>query len=256
MRRLIFVLPFALAALVAGCNTPDAGASGSASPSAAPATSAPADLVETIQQAMERSLGDTVAIEAKVGAGGQSIELKGVADPAAKTVQVSGKAPEPIEARIIGDIAYIKDDSMASGKPWMKLDMTKLRPQSTLRQSFDMRTQTGIVGGIVTAEEVGGGKYRGTADLAKAAQAAATDAGMKESLESMSKLAQDPSAIPFEATVDTEGRLTAMSYDIATKSAGTVTTEMALSGFGEPVTVSPPPAADTEEASPEVYAIL
>jgi hypothetical protein len=169
---------------------------------------------------------------------------------------VTGNAPQPIEARVIGDTAYIKTASLNTSKPWTKVDLTKLRPSSSLRQSFDLRAQTGIIGGIVSAEEVGGGRYRGIADLQKAAQAAGANAGMRDSLESAATLATDPKAIPFEATVDAEGRLTALSYTIATKSLGDLVSDIKMSGFGEPVSVTAPAASETVEATDEMYTFL
>lgn len=249
MRRLTPLLAIALTALVAGCaGQSEEPTFGSAAPSAA------ADPVATIQQAMAASLADTVTIDAEVKAGGVTMTLNGAADPKARTLQVSGTAPEPIEARIIGDAAYIKMD-LSESKPWTKVDLTKLKSTSSLRQSFDLKAQTGIIGGIATAEDLGDGRYRGTADLTKAAAAAGADAGMKESLESASKLAKEPTAVPFEATVS-DGHLTALSYTIATTTMGDLVTAVKMSGFGEPVQVSPPPAGQTEEASPEMYAFL
>ncbi|MGC4877937.1 hypothetical protein ACLQ26_16980 [Micromonospora sp. DT43] len=259
MRRLIPTLSIALAAaLVAGCGTTsgDTGGSGSsAGPSAAPATSK-LEPTAAVRQAMERSLAGTVTMDASVKAGNQSITLSGKMDPAAKTIHVTGNAPEPIEARLIGDAAYIKSDSLDGKKPWMKIDLSKLRPTSSLRQSFDLKAQTGIIGGIVTTQEVSPGHYSGTADLNKAAEAAGTDGGMRDGLESTAKLAKDPKAIPFEATVDGDGRLTALSYTIATKKVGDLVTDMKMSGFGEQVSVTAPPAGDTEPASADMYEFL
>ncbi|MCO1595328.1 hypothetical protein M8C17_09145 [Micromonospora sp. RHAY321] len=250
MRRLIPAISIALAAaLVAGCGT---NSGDSAQNSTAPATSA-ADPVTAVQQAMDRSLAGTVSMDASVKAGNQSITLNGKMDPAAKAIHVTGNAPEPMEARLIGDAAYIKSDSLEGEKPWMKIDLNKLRPNSSLRQSFDLKSQTGLIGGIVTAEATGEGRYKGTADLEKAAAAASADGGMREGIESSAKLAKDPKAIPFEATVDGEGRLTALSYTIATKTLGDLVTDMKMSEFGKPVTVTAPPASETESASEEMY---
>ncbi|WP_406077482.1 hypothetical protein [Micromonospora sp. NBC_00858] len=254
MRRLIPAISIALAAaLMAGCGTDSGDTAQNTSP--APATSA-ADPVAAIQQAMDRSLSGPVTMDAAVKAGGQSITLSGKMDPATKTIQVTGNAPEPIEARLIGDTAYIKSESGEGKKPWMKVDLTKLRPTSALRQSFDLKSQTGIIGGIVTAESTGAGTYKGTADLEKAAAAASSDGGMREGIESSAKLAKDPKAIPFEATVDGEGRLTALSYTVATKTLGDLVTDMKMSDFGKSVSVSAPPAGEVEEASEEMYKFL
>ncbi|WP_406074732.1 hypothetical protein [Micromonospora sp. NBC_01638] len=208
-----------------------------------------------VRQGMDRSLAGTVTMDASVKAGNQSINLTGKMDPAAKAIQVTGKAPGPMEARLIGDVAYIKSDSLNGDKPWMKIDLSKLKPTSSLRQSFDMKSQTGIIGGVVSAQEVSPGQYSGTADLGKAAEAAGTD-GTRAGLESTAKLAKDPKAIPFEATVDKDGRLTALSYTIATKSLGDLVTDMKMNGFGEQVSVTAPPAKDTEAASEEMYKFL
>ncbi|MFI6233597.1 hypothetical protein ACIBD9_08565 [Micromonospora sp. NPDC050784] len=249
MRRLIPVLSIALAALVAGCGT-NSGDNAASAPNPSPSK---LDPVATVQQAMDRALSGTLAMDASVKAGPNAITMTGKMDPVAKTLLVTGKMPEPIEARLIADVAYIKADSLDGDKPWMKLDLTKLKPGSSLRQSFDLKSQTGIVGGIVSAQEVGGGRYTGTADLGKAAAAASRDGGMREGIESSAKLAKDPKAIPFEATVDADGRLTALSYTIATKTLGDLVTELGMSGFGEPVTVTAPPAKDTEAAAEEMY---
>jgi hypothetical protein len=254
MRRLIPALSLTLAALLAGCGT-DSGNSGTNNENP-PASSAPADPVAVVQQAMQRSLSSTLAIDATVKVGSTTIELHSETDPAAKVLQVTGKAPQAIEARVIGDTAYLKMAALQRGKPWTKIDLSKLRPTSSLRQSFDIEAQTGIIGGIANAEEVGDGRYRGTADLTKAAEAAGTNTGMRDSLEAAAKLAKDPKAIPFEATVDAEGRLTELSYTVATKELGDMVSEVGMSGFGEPVKVDAPPAGQTEEADAEMYRIL
>jgi hypothetical protein len=249
MRRLIPALSLVLVALVAGCGT------GPGAEWADPATPA-ADAVAVIQQAMQRSLASTLTIEATVKLGGISIKLRGKADPKTNAMQVSGNAPDPMEARVVGDAAYLKMDALKGDKPWTKIDMTRLRPTSTLRQSFDLKTQTGIVGGVVSAEKIGDGRYRGTADLDKAAEAAGANATMRNSMESGARLAKDPKAVRFEATVDGEGRLTALSYTIATNDMGDAVTDVRMSGFGEPVRVTAPPAGDVEEADDEMYKVL
>ncbi|MEU7750900.1 hypothetical protein AB0B57_27735 [Micromonospora sp. NPDC049101] len=255
MRRLIPTLSIALAvALVGGCGT-NSDKPATPGGSAAPATSK-ADPVAAVKQGMDRSLAGALSMQASVKAGAQSITLSGKMDPAARAVQISGKAPEPIEVRMIGDAAYLKSDSLEGKKPWMKIDLSKLKPSSTLRQSFDFKSQTGLIGGTVSAQETGEGRYTGVADLNKAAAAASTEAGMKDGIEASAKLAKDPTAIPFEATLDADGRMTMLSYTIATKSLGDLVTEMRMSDFGKPVTVEAPPAGETEAASAEMYAFL
>ena len=205
---------------------------------------------------MDRSLSSTVAIEATVKVGGTTIELNGKADPAGKKLEVTGKHPS--RSRPGSSAAPRTSRPTRSGsKPWMRVDLKKLKPTSSLRQSFDVEAQTGIIGGITTAEQVGEAPLpSGPPDLAKAAEAAGDNVAMRDGLESGAKLAKDPGAIPFEATVDAEGRLTTLSYTIATKELGDMVTDITLSGFGEPVKVTKPPTKQTEEAPKEMYKFL
>ncbi|MEU8287184.1 hypothetical protein AB0C01_22905 [Micromonospora sp. NPDC048905] len=254
MRRLIPTLSIVLAvALVGGCGTKS---DDSAKPDATASAPSKLEPVAAVKQGMDRSLSGTLSMQASIKAGSQSMTLGGKMDPVAKAIQISGKAPEPIEVRMLDNTAYIKSESMEGEKPWMKIDLGKLKPTSTLRQSFDVKSQTGLIGGTVSAQEVGEGRYTGVADLNKAAEVASTEAGMREGLESTAKLAKDPKAIPFEATLDADGRLTTLSYTIATKSLGDLVTEMRMSEFGKPVTVEAPPAGETEAAADEMYAFL
>ncbi|MEK8108188.1 hypothetical protein NKG94_30910 [Micromonospora sp. M12] len=163
--------------LAAGCGT-SSGDSAASTSSAAPSASKVEPTV-AIKQGMERSLAGTLTMDASVKAGNQSVTMNGKVDSAARKLLVTAKAPESIEARLIGDTAYIKSASLGGKKPWMKIDLTKLRPASSLRQSFDVKSQTGIIGGVVSAQEVGGGKYTGVADLEKAAAAATNEGGMR-----------------------------------------------------------------------------
>ncbi|NJP35067.1 hypothetical protein [Micromonospora thermarum] len=78
----------------------------------------------------------------------------------------------------------------------------------------------GILGGLVSAEPAGDGRYTGVA-----------------------------------ATVDAQGRLTFFSYTFDTP-AGRITTEMKLHSFGEPVTVKAPPASRTMNAPDQVYELF
>lgn len=252
MRRLMLLFSFTLVALVAGCGTDSGSGTKWADPAASAADTA-ADPVAAVQQAMQRSLSSTLTIKASVKAAGVTIELNSAVDPKAKALQISGKAPEPMEARVIGDTVYLKMDALGGDKPWIKIDLTKLKPDSALRQSFDLEAQTGIIGGIVTAEKVGDGRYRGSADLDKAAETA--NKATSDSLKSAAKLAKDPKNIPFEAAVDGDGRLTTLSYTIAT-SMGDFVTDVRMSGFGEPVTVKAPPASQVGEASKEMYSFF
>jgi hypothetical protein len=244
MRRSIGLLALGLAVL-AGCSTD--------SPNAPePTATTPADPVAAVRDAMTKSLASTVHIDGKVGSGPETIEFSGDVDPEARVIKLTGRAPEPLEMVGVDDVLYIKQDEPGS-KPWLRIDMRKLKPTSELRQSLDIRSQTGILAGVVSAENVAPGRYRGVADLHKAAAAAPESA--QDSLKAAAKVAKNASAVAFNATVDAEGRLTGLTYTMETP-AGPVATEMTLGRFGEPVTVTPPPDDQVEVAPEELYEIL
>jgi hypothetical protein len=247
MRRWISALSLTLAALVAGCDT----SSGSI-PKWTPMPPWVANPVAVVQQATQRSLSSTLTISGTVMIGDLAGNLRADADPKAHAIHFLGDVPAAMEAWLIGDTAYLKMETLESERPWVKIDMARLKPTSSLRLSFDLHTRTGIVAGIVSAEKVGEGFYRGIADLEKAAAAPDANGSMRWSIES----AKSPKAVPFEATVDTDGRLTALSYTIATKDMDDAVSDVRMSGFGEPVTVTTPPSGEVEEASEEMYAIL
>jgi hypothetical protein len=242
MRRIVGLLALALIVLT-GCRT-----GGSEAPEP-PATTPPADPVAVLTDSMTKSIESTVQLDATVTSGPFVIQFTASVDPTARALTFAMTKPEPLEVLGVGETLYVKQGDSS----WLQVDVNRLKPTSELRQALDVRSQTGIMGGIVSAESVGPGRYKGVADLNKAA--AAAPESQRDSLEQAASIAKNASAVPFEATVDDQGRLTSLSYTIEAPP-GPVVTELTLGKFGEPVTVTPPPADQVRPAPDSVYEVL
>jgi hypothetical protein len=239
MRRILGVL--ALAALLTGCASPGTTPSTAPSPTAA-ATVAPSVLID----AMTKAMATTATVEADIVLAGRKITASGQVDaPGGKMAMVLSEAD--LEVRVIGQDFYAKLPGVRS-KPWAHFDLSRLRKDSQLLAVTDFTRYMGILSGVVTVESTGPGQYRGVADLNKAAAAPGNE-GLKDDVD----VAKDPGNIPFEASVDAEGRLTKVSFTIETKAMGNADTTLTLGSFGRPVTITAPPAKDTEEAPESLY---
>ncbi|MGN9810310.1 hypothetical protein ACTMSW_13245 [Micromonospora sp. BQ11] len=250
-RRLIPALALGLTALLAGCGTDTGSPTGAApAPSSAPGTAA--DPVAAVTGSLARSVREPVRMDVTLGVGGQSLRMKAAMDPATDEMTVEMSGPESFTLILARDALYMKNET--EGDTWMKLDRARLKPGGPLSQGLDVESQAGILGGVVSAQAAGDGRYTGVADLDKAAAAAGTDA-QRKSLKDIAKLAKQPSTVPFEASIDAEGRLTTLSYTLDIP-AGSMKTEMTLHSFGQPVTITPPPASQTEDAPDSAYAFF
>ncbi|MEV1145458.1 hypothetical protein [Micromonospora sp. NPDC049799] len=251
-RRLIPALALGLTALLAGCGTDTDSPAGAAPSPSLTASSAAVDPVAAITGSLARSVREPVRMDVTMGVGGQSLRLEAAVDPATEEMTVEMSGPESFTLIVSKDAVYLKDET--EDDAWMKLDRARLKPGGPLSQGLDIESQAGILGGVVSAQSAGDGRYTGIADLHKAAAAAGSD-DQRESLESIAKLVKQPSAVPFEASIDAEGRLTALSYTVDMPT-GSMKTEMTLHSFGEPVTITPPPASQTEDAPDSSYAFF
>ena len=78
---------------------------------------------------------------------------------------------------------------------------------------------------------------------------------MRKSMEPLSRLAKNATAVPYTAKVDAQGRLTDLSYTVETP-VGAMETKLALTALGEPVTIDRPAAGDVQDATEEQYAFF
>ncbi|QLQ35616.1 hypothetical protein [Micromonospora robiginosa] len=251
-RSLVPALAVSLTVLLAACGTstdpasdPGAAPSASASASTPTAAEAPAE----IRQGFQRSLEKSVRMDVVIKAGNQTVTMRSALDPATGGMTLDMATPEPVSMVVTADAVYVQQDKSES-KRWLKLDRKRLRPDGQLAQGLDIRAQAGILGGVVSAEPAGDGRYTGVADPDKAVAAASSESE-RGTLRNAFKVLKTKS-VPFEATLDDAGRLTLLTYTFDT-AAGKVDNEMKMHSFGEPVTVTAPKASETEPAAAEMY---
>jgi hypothetical protein len=210
----------------------------------APAAAAP-DTSVTVLVAAAEPLHATSYRFTTTAAG---ITGQGAADPAAKVVTMTtGSA---IDVLYLGGDLYFKypkglpgAESFGNGK-WLHLDASKVA-LSKLGVS-DFADPAGAYGYLKSADRVqkiGDRHYTGTLDLTRSGAA-------PKSAESMGEAAK---AVPFEATLDDQGRLSTL--DVTVKVNGTdVTTHTTFSDYGAKVAAARP--ADAVEAPESFYRIF
>jgi hypothetical protein len=94
-----------------------------------------------------------------------------------------------------------------TGDQWTRVDVTKVVParRKYLEEFGDPARAKDLLGGIVSTEQVGEGRFRGTLDLTKVADPGASRLVEEEYFRS---LGQDKTtSVPFEATLDAQRHL-------------------------------------------------
>lgn len=246
MRRVLApIVVVGLVSLLFGCSTSD-------QPTEPAPTTQPPSAADVLTNSLNGVRTMPVHTVDKTETTGGTVVVEGDSDLPAKAIQLTITTAQVVEVRLLVDDVYLKAPGTA--KPWTHIDITKLAENSALRGALDAAADIGLLGGLVSAKDLGGGKYEGTADLRKAAEAAANQ-GNRDNLQRQADLAgAGAAAVPFQATVDDQGRLTLLTYAITSPKAGTTRHTVTFSDWGKPVTVAKPPAGDTAEATPAQYA--
>ncbi|MGC4897299.1 hypothetical protein [Micromonospora sp. DT31] len=127
---------------------------------------------------------------------------------------------------------FSKDGALVKAqesKTWVYTDVTR-HPKGNGLIEMDVRALVKPLDHIVRAERAGGGSFRGDFDFAAAH-------GLKDGPQDR--------AVAFEATVDSQGRLTRLTYlrEPAGESQGD-RSELTISEYGTKVKVDVPPAAE------------
>jgi hypothetical protein len=137
---------------------------------------------------------------------------------------------------------------------WMLLDPAKLKGDIRQNLSFDDMDPgqfAVVVDGIVAAKEGPAGTFTGTTDLAKHPEAELLPKATLSALGAKAK------AVPFEATVDGEGRLSHALIKVP--AAGKVkaeTYEITYDRYGTAAKVSVPAAGEQQKAPATAYELL
>jgi hypothetical protein len=241
------------AALVAGCSGTGTG-SGSASPgaSATPARSATDELVSAAAKLRSATYKFTV----KVG----STSMDGAADPSTKGVQLTSRASAggmsvDISLLAVGTDLYAQIDGLSllgiNGDTWLHVDGTKIKSLAVLgiADPSDPTGANSLSKQIVTANKSGSGDYTGTLDLTKAAVAGIPVAAI-------TSVGDKAKSVPFTASVDSQGRLTKLSFTVpAQGSMPDTPVTITYSDFGSSVNVTKP-TSNVQEAPQAVYTFL
>jgi hypothetical protein len=261
MRRRLAVTVAVLAALTlvaSGCTTQP----GSATPSgsAKPATEI---LTDAIAKTKGQSFTYTIAYGAQLTADGAQDVAAGngsrnvtFTDPAsglmvkANLVLVGGALYAKID---LGAAAALVPGLAGLGAKWLTVDTKKLSATGVsagLLPTADNTTPDAYLGGVVTAETVSPTQLKGTVDLSKSAPKVIPAA-------SIAKLDASKKVVPFQATLDDQGRITKVvlslpQFDVLPAADLTVS----YAGYGSKVSVAAPAAADTVPAPDLVYSLL
>lgn len=186
----------------------------------------------------------------------------GTADPVGKKVQLTmgGDADGTslnFEIRGIAQKVWMKFNGLPIGDgKWLSVDLNKLPADSQLNafgNANDPGGSQALIKAIKDAESLGSGRYKGTLDLS-------TSPNSKSLLTLVDGQSVSPDLliVPFEATVDDEGRLTWISIDqsaLVSAVAGAADAkdaatdgkvDMKFSDFGVKVDVQEPPAGEVQ----------
>jgi len=139
-------------------------------------------------------------------------------------------------------------------KKWMLIDPTKVKSDD-VPIKYDNETDPGDAGAVLRAivevEQTSAGHYAGTTDLTQQGEADIVDAARLTALGVKAK------AVPFSATVDSQGRLTSTVVKIpAAGKTKASEYEITYSGYGSTPTPAVPSADEQQRATKEAYDLL
>jgi hypothetical protein len=165
----------------------------------------------------------------------------------------AGGGNDPADAKLIQGLQSMVD--MYSGKTWMKVDLSKVTANAQMKIDFANPDLTGIsdlVKSAATAER-DDDVITGTLDVTAAGDD--THVLGKSMFEGVDATAGK--SVPYEATLDDDGRLTKLVLDMPKTSdaeAGKWTVE--VSQYGSAAQQEAPPADQVQEAPDSVYEML
>lgn len=136
---------------------------------------------------------------------------------------------------------------------YQHLDRSRIKNDEDLQFSFDDVDPAGsedLARAIVDVQKTGEGAYRGTIDLTKAPDSDVADEEM------IKELGAAASNIPFTATLDGQGRLTALTFELPAVGETAAQEIKIVYEYGAGTPVQPPPADQVIEATDEMYEML
>jgi hypothetical protein len=245
-------------ALAAGCTGGD-GAAPAGSPAGAAPGRATGPAADELTAAARKTASDSYRYTVDLGPGARG---EGAADPAARAASVkmvveAEDAAISTETLAVGADHYLRFTGLdlpgLGGGKWMHLDAGKVSGGRMLgvRNAADPTGTIALTGTATSVQKTGDRGYKGSLDLTRGDVSAVVDAA------TLGRLAGRAKSVPFEATVDEQGRLVSFGYTlpaVGEEKAAPMTVR--YSGFGAKVTLQKPAPAEVVEAPESVYALL
>ncbi|MEU5791481.1 hypothetical protein ABZ754_27625 [Micromonospora purpureochromogenes] len=166
---------------------------------------------------------------------------------------------EIAKARVTFEVLHRDGQHLVRSNPltedrWTRLDMTKVSParRAALERFGDPAHAEDLLAGVGTAERNGERGYRGTLDLTRATEPAASRLIDDAHLRSLTP--EQTGAVPFEATVDSQRRLLGLRFTLpAAGGRPEQPSEISYSGHGFKPDLSAPFDGKIGPAPAEVY---
>ena len=248
-------------ALLGACKSNSGGGDpGSSTSSAASPTPSPTPNPVEVMKASTKQFGST-SYKFTLAAPANGADVSGAVDPTANTLTAATKvsaagAVVKFDLAVIGGDYYAKITGVpipgVDTKKWLHLNTSKLDGPETLLLA-DYKDPTGaqaLTAAIVTAEASGDRAYKGTMDLTNTKVMGLTPSDIKD-------MGDKAKAIPFEATVDGQGRLATLKLTMPEAGSNKADTfAFGYSDFGAAVTATKPAANQTIEAPAAAYTLL
>jgi hypothetical protein len=243
----------------AGCGTKDpVAASTPSSPAGAPSSTPPAP--KDVLLASVKTF-DTTPCTFQIKQADKSGQ--GKTNPATKSASVtlSGKVSGQsisLGYLVIGTDVWMKFDLGAAGNKqlginktkWLRIDPTKVKDKTAIpvdaNGAFSMGTPD-FLDGVVSAQRTDSTHFSGIVDMTNANSMLAPDKSV------LAKIGDKGKAVPFTATLDSQGRLIDFKADGTAIDPG-VTIEVSFANFGVPQAITRPTGAVPAPAA--VYAIF
>jgi hypothetical protein len=132
------------------------------------------------------------------------------------------------------------------GDKWMHVDASKVGSGAAfgIKPGKDLLSPSALISGVTTARRTSSTGYAGTIDLTKS------------TLPFAQQLGASAAPVPFTATVDSSGRVASIVITPPVSASTTGTVTLTYSGYGTPVNLQPPPAAQTVPAPDMIYQFL
>jgi hypothetical protein len=166
-----------------------------------------------------------------------------------KDIQEYANSDDPTMRKLAEQFSAMFD--MFSGKYWMKVDTSKVtsKDMSLGLDNPDLTGASAILANVATAER-NGSVIKGTLDASKAT----SDSQL---LNDSTFEGADVTALPYEATLDDQGRLTQLVLDAPkTKDTAAGKYTLTFDDYGAATAQQAPPKSQTKEATDEMYEMM